>query len=862
MIGAGEILPFFFAMKNYLLNLCFLLFAVSAGYGQTFEFKGVSGGSGSLSARWRSCATDNEGNTYLAGEFLDSIIVGDSLILRVNNINSGSTRLWLIKLDKNGIVIWKKVSDEYYIEYSDIGNPKLQIDSDGNILLVSNSIVTFESDTFQFPIGAESLGHLKVVRISKYGQIIDKKLFSSELNTNTNRIFCENIAISKKKEIYISGYYVGDFLFRRDNNSSFSLRNIGSKYNGFVLKMDSTFQPLWARNFYHSSEQDVLVKNIALDNDNNVIAVGSFRDTLFLDSNKVTYQRNPLNTASDNGWIAKLDEGGNLMWSKILYSPAASSFESVSTDSYNNLYFSGNGSDQNAYYTSDTGNVFGKQMGILFNKFDSDGNPIWIKSTDIDFNLGIGSGLGRFTQVDSAGNLYLAGSFTGRVDFDPGLGSKIFIATNTISPSYFPPDMFLAKYTHTGAFMWLARTNGTTYEPGAFGSFSLDQKSKAISFCGDYAGILRFGGQLTPSFTSRFSTQQPFQTVTDGFYGRLKNNCITRTQIYDTICFGTTKAFDGETLTKSGKYIRLKSYNPANQCEVWEELYLHVRPEIQASAGADASVCSGKSQQLGTDSLGGLSYQWLQVGGNFTSTLARPKPGYTNFSDSIQRYRFALQVTDSKGCQKLDTVQLAISPVLRASLAKTICPGVTFEGYSTGGTYKDTLVSNLGCDSIRTLTLNFDIPNNSIQLSAEFGALGAPGQDGYQWLDCNAGFAPIPGETDSSFAPTVSGSYAVKVTKGSCADTSSCLFITSSSKSIANSSELEIFPNPNTGKATVRWKAGKPGDRVLVSSLEGKVVLRLELNTDRKASFQHLPAGVYVLKPEKDGPKPVRVMVE
>jgi hypothetical protein len=88
------------------------------------------------------------------------------------------------------------------------------------------------------------------------------------------------------------------------------------------------------------------------------------------------------------------------------------------------------------------------------------------------------------------------------------------------------------------------------------------------------------------------------------------------------------------------------------------------------------------------------------------------------------------------------------------------------------------------------------------------------------------------------------------------------LFITSSSKSIANSSELEIFPNPNAGKATVRWKAGKPGDRVLVSSLEGKIVLRLELNADRKASLQHLPAGVYVLKPEKDGPKPVRVMVE
>ena len=849
-------------MKKYLLNVLLLFIAISVGYGQTFEFKGVSGGSGSLSARWRSCATDSEGNTYLAGEFLDSVFAGDSLMVRINNTTSGATRLWLVKLDRTGKVVWKKVSDEYYIEYSDVGDPKIQIDNHGNILIVSNSIVTFEPEDFEFPIGAEILGHLKLISISKNGQIINKKLFSSQSNSLQNRIFCENLICDKNGEVYISGNYLGEFEFKRSDNSSFRLKNIGLNYNGYILKLDSSFQPLWARNFYHSLEQDVVFKNIALDNDNNVIAVGSFRDTLFLDSNKVTYQRNPLNTTSDNGWIAKLDDEGNLLWSQILFSATSSSFTSVSSDLYNNIYFSGYCSDQNAYYASDTGNVFGKQMGIIFNKFDSDGNPIWIKSTDIDFNQGGGSGLSRFTKVDSAGNLYLAGSFTGRVDFDPGSGTKIFVATNTIFPSYFPPDMFLAKYTHTGGFMWLARTNGTAYDPGIFGSFSLDQRSKAISFCGDYTGILQFGGQFTPSFTSRFSTQQPFQTVTDGFYGRLKNNCITRTQIYDTICFGATKSFDGETLTQSGKYIRLKSYNPANQCEVWEELYLHVRPEIQASAGADASVCSGKSQQLGTDSLGGLSYQWQQVGGNFTSTQARPKLSYTNFSDSIQRYRFALQVTDSKGCQKLDTVKLAISPVLRASLAKTICPGKTFDGYSTSGTFKDTLVSMLGCDSIRTLSLNYDIPNNSIQLSAEFGALAASNQDSYQWLDCNAGFAPIAGETDSSFAPTVSGSYAVKVIKGSCSDTSSCLFITSSSKSIANSSELEIFPNPNTGRATVRWKAGKPGDRVLVSSLEGKVVLRLELNADRKASFQHLPAGVYVVKPEKYGPRPVRVMVE
>ena len=266
------------------------------------------------------------------------------------------------------------------------------------------------------------------------------------------------------------------------------------------------------------------------------------------------------------------------------------------------------------------------------------------------------------------------------------------------------------------------------------------------------------------------------------------------------------------------------------------------------SGPSNQSFCQGDSLTLICSPF--QNYQWST--GDSTQNISIKKPG-----------AYHCYIYDSLGCYaRSQTILVNEIPIRTSNLSASICSGESYLGYDTSGIYIDTLVSSLGCDSIRTLSLNYDIPNNSIQLSVEFGALAAPNQDGYQWLDCNAGFAPIPNETDSSFAPTVSGSYAVKVTKGSCADTSSCLFITSSSKSIANSSELEIFPNPNTGKATVQWKAGKPGARVLVSSLEGKVVLRLELNADRKASFQHLPAGVYVVKPEKDGPKPVRVMVE
>jgi len=47
----------------------------------------------------------------------------------------------------------------------------------------------------------------------------------------------------------------------------------------------------------------------------------------------------------------------------------------------------------------------------------------------------------------------------------------------------------------------------------------------------------------------------------------------------------------------------------------------------------------------------------------------------------------------------------------------------------------------------------------------------------YQWLDCNNGFAVLPGDTNQSYSPPVSGNYSVIVTQGVCSDTSDCIAV-------------------------------------------------------------------------------------
>ncbi|MCA6436949.1 MAG: SBBP repeat-containing protein [Bacteroidetes bacterium] len=80
----------------------------------------------------------------------------------------------------------------------------------------------------------------------------------------------------------------------------------------------------------------------------------------------------------------------------------------------------------------------GNGRDFYFAKYDSNGNYIWAK------NLGGGnSDVGNSITIDSVGNVHIAGSFFGILDFDPGPG------TATLSSG-----VFVAEYDANGNYMW------------------------------------------------------------------------------------------------------------------------------------------------------------------------------------------------------------------------------------------------------------------------------------------------------------------------------------------------------------------------------------------------------------------------
>jgi hypothetical protein len=235
-----------------------------------------------------------------------------------------------------------------------------------------------------------------------------------------------------------------------------------------------------------------------------------------------------------------------------------------------------------------------------------------------------------------------------------------------------------------------------------------------------------------------------------------------------------------------------------------------------------------------------------------TDTLqATACKSYTaNGTAYTQSGTYTQRLNTPNGCDSTLVLKIVINQPSQNNNFYALCPGQSLQVgtriYTQAGIYLDTLIAANGCDSIITSTLAYDIPDDTIQLSAEFGALAAPNQDSYQWLDCNAGFAPITGETDSSFAPTVSGSYAVRVTKGNCADTSNCALFTSGKDLLT--SQIRIYPQPVKDKLYIEMPETSQTTELVLMDAMGRIVVKEKGRNIQSISVLKLPAGLYQLK--------------
>ncbi len=211
-------------------------------------------------------------------------------------------------------------------------------------------------------------------------------------------------------------------------------------------------------------------------------------------------------------------------------------------------------------------------------------------------------------------------------------------------------------------------------------------------------------------------------------------------------------------------------------------------------------------------------------------------------------------LTNSQGGDSIVTLNLTILSSTFGVDTVVACDeytwinGVTYT--SSNNTATDTLTNVSGCDSIITLNLTINSsPDASITLNgSSIEAVNTTAN--YQWLDCNANYAILNGETGQQFNSTMDGNYAVEVSENGCADTSACqeiIYWEIEENSLHK--RFDVFPNPNNGQFNVTFKQNQSHAQITVYDLMGRQVSHAKYsNTKGIHAELKAPEGCYIVE--------------
>ncbi|APZ96389.1 right-handed parallel beta-helix repeat-containing protein [Fuerstiella marisgermanici] len=258
--------------------------------------------------------------------------------------------------------------------------------------------------------------------------------------------------------IFVAGEFSGTVDFDPGAGvTSLSSRN--GDPEGFLVQFDQ------AGNFISATNTGGTIHGMTTDAAGNLYATGSFVGLHDFDPDTPFVALNAGGSFHD-GFVLKYDSTGDFAWVKHLNDSPGNYYtfgNDISLDAAGNIYsvghFSGTvnfdpGAGTSALSTSTPSDNLNWDAYLL--KLDSNGDFVWARNWGAD-----GLDRGNDLAVDSAGDVYLIGSFLETVDFDPGAGVMNLTSTGS-------EDGFVVKMDSAGDLVWARQVGGAQLER-AFG---------------------------------------------------------------------------------------------------------------------------------------------------------------------------------------------------------------------------------------------------------------------------------------------------------------------------------------------------------------------------------------------------------
>ncbi len=244
-------------------------------------------------------------------------------------------------------------------------------------------------------------------------------------------------------------------------------------FDGAPASGGGTGSQIWSRRFSGSGAFDsAYATGVAVDGSGNVFVAGYFQRA-------VDFGGGTLSSAGGSDvFVVKYSSSGSHLWSRRYGGPSDDICEGVAVDGGGNVLLTGHFSGTADFGTG--GLTSAGASDIYLAKYSGSGAPIWVR------RFGGGSNdRGFAVDADASGNVVVTGYMVGTVDFGGGPLTSDGQA-----------DVFLAKYSSTGAHVWSKQFGGSSSDIGQ--SVAIDGGGN-VALTGYFQGSADFGGSVLSS---------------------------------------------------------------------------------------------------------------------------------------------------------------------------------------------------------------------------------------------------------------------------------------------------------------------------------------------------------------------------
>ena len=341
-------------------------------------------------------------------------------------------------------VEWAQLTGGTTIDFSN----DITTDLQGNVYTTGRFQGTVDFDPGPNTLNLTALGADIATFIMK--QDASGNLIWAKAIGGNNLANAHSIAVDATGNVLVAGTFLKTVDFDPGlANRSMTSSGFNGFEDGFILKLDSQGDYVWAKQFGGTDDDDG-IKSVAVDQAENVYLLGTFTGTADFDPGFSTFILTAVNFYQDI-FICKLDKNGDFEWANAMGGVWNDGVASIKVGSNGDVFAMGTFQDTVDFDggpgVSNLVSRGGRDAFLV--KYNTQGGFQWARQMG-----GTSWDYGEAIALDSYGHIYSTGYFRETANFSTDTS---VVALTSINDE----DIFVSKMTTDGDLRWARRMGGS-----------------------------------------------------------------------------------------------------------------------------------------------------------------------------------------------------------------------------------------------------------------------------------------------------------------------------------------------------------------------------------------------------------------